>query len=96
MDTKTSGNPDWGLRIGLSLWIALGWLVFHILGWHIPSWFIYGLFIGLGGFYILNMLDDSLGTLAKEIEKTNARIDILEDSIRDKFHEINRKLPDED
>lgn len=81
------------LRIGLGLWIAIGWAVLHILGWHIPSWFIYLLLIGIGGFYILNLIDNSIIILAKEIESTNARIEMLEQSVEEKLDEIASRLP---
>ena len=96
MDTKTPEKPDWGLRIGIGLWIAIGcavgWAVFRILGWHIPSWFLYAVVIGLGCQFIITLISNSLSELAREIEKINARLDDMDRLIAN----IGRHLRDRD
>jgi len=63
---------------------------------HVHTWFFFVVLIGGVGLYILKLIDSSLITLAQEIERTNARIELLENSVRDKIYEITRRLPDED
>jgi multisubunit Na+/H+ antiporter MnhB subunit len=65
----------------------------------IPSWLVYTV-LALGFCfavrYILSLIVESIADLSREIEKTNARIELLENSLRDKLDDISSQLPQRD
>lgn len=79
----------WGIRSLLLLLLVLRFLE------HIPLWFVYVMAIGIGFYFIALRLANSTVELAQEIEKTNARMQLMEESFRDKLNEISRRLPEE-
>lgn len=88
MDARTPQKPDWGLRLGCGLWVGIAgvvaWAVFHALGWHIPPYALYCVLVYIVYRFIEYRLDVATRAvleLAAEIEKTNIRLDELENSI---------------
>lgn len=78
-------KPDWGLRIGIGLWIAIGLAVLHFLGPHISSWFWYTVLAIVASRavqYVLNLTVDTIAKFAQELREIRNRLDNLENIIK--------------
>ena len=65
---------------------------------HIPSWLIWtilGFCAGIVFRHILILIARSISDVGVEIEKTNTRIALMENSISHKLDEISSRLPEE-
>jgi len=66
---------------------------------HIPRWIGLMVVAGIVGYYIrfvISTFAQGLDAIALEQQKTNARIELLEDSLRNKLDDISSRLPPRD
>lgn len=97
--TPTAEKPDWGLRIGLGLWVVIAafaaWVIFDAFGWHIPRYAVSSII----GYVVYRFIDyrfevttRAVLEVVREIEKTNNRLEELETSIANRLNRMNRRL----
>jgi hypothetical protein len=89
------------LLLALGLWGNLGQifgksaLIFLLIARNIPLWLVYTV-LGLGVVfflrYVLILLVESIADLGVEVEKTNARIALMESSLKAKLDDIDSHL----
>ncbi len=82
--------------IFLVIFLAATWDALRNILNHIPHWLIYVAAACIVGKLFLNLISRSFVELAQEIERTNARIELLENSVRAKFDDISSRLPPRD
>jgi len=83
------------LRFGFPGTWQFGLLLLSSLG-HIPAWLVCVAILAGVSYFIALRLANNTVDLAQEIERTNARIELLEHSLRNELNDIASRLPETD
>jgi hypothetical protein len=83
------------IRFGFTRTWEIGLFLLSSLG-HIPAWFLCVAILAGVSYFIALRLANSTVELAQDIERTNARIELLEQSLRTEINDIASRLPERD